>query len=40
MSMKLDKYLPCVCQYNNFIGLAFALTTFICQHMLIARDFS
>lgn len=40
MSMNLDKYLPYVCQYNHFIGLAFALTTFICQQMLMARDFS
>lgn len=38
--MNLDEYLPHVCQYNNFIGLAFTLTTFICQQMLIARDFS
>lgn len=40
MLMNLDKYLSYVYQYNNFIGLAFALTTFICQQILIARDFS
>lgn len=40
MLMNLDKYLPYVCQYNNFIGPAFTLTTFICQQILIARQFS
>lgn len=40
MLMNLDKHLPYLCQYDNFIGLAFILTTFICQQMLVARDFS
>lgn len=40
MLMSLDKYLPCACQCNDFIGLAFTLTTCICKQMLIARDLS
>lgn len=39
MLMNLDKYLPYACQHNDFVGLAFTLTTCICKQMLIARDF-